>query len=225
MPIVAVMNAKGGSGKSTTALILATEMARRGARVLMLDCDPNQPLVRWAAAGGQPVSVEGSITDSALVPILDREASARDLLLVDLEGTANRMASRALSRADLALVPMQPTALDAVEAHRTLAVIREEEQIQRRAIPARIVLTRTLMVASRDERAILRELDAKAIPRLATGLVQRAPFAALFSQRTTLDRMQPDQVSGLDQAKANAAKLADELVAILKSLVVGRAAA
>lgn len=37
--------------------------------------------------------------------------------------------------------------------------------------------------------------NAKAIPRLAAGLVQRAPFAALFSQRTTLDRMQPDQVS------------------------------
>jgi chromosome partitioning protein len=223
MPVVAVLNSKGGSGKTTSALLLAIAAANAGASVVLLDADPNAPLVRWAE-GGQPISVVPVPTDSALVPAIDREAATRDLVIIDVEGSANRMTSRALTRADLVLVPMQPSSLDAEEARKTIALIREEEGVQRRAIPFVILLVRTSKVASRDERAIVKELDQKGIPRLRSMLVQRAAFAALFSKRTTLADLDPREVSGLDQARGNAAEFGVEVIAMLKAIVARRAA-
>jgi chromosome partitioning protein len=223
MPVVAVLNSKGGSGKTTSALLLALAAADAGASVVLLDADPNAPLVRWAE-GGQTIPVVPVPTDSALVPAIDREAAARDLVIIDVEGSANRMTSRALTRADLVLVPMQPSSLDADEARKTILLIREEEGVQRRAIPFAILLVRTSKVASRDERSIVKELDQKGIPRLRSMLVQRAAFAALFSKHTTLAGLDPREVSGLDQARGNAAEFGTEVIAMLKAIVARRAA-
>jgi chromosome partitioning protein len=223
MPVVAILNSKGGSGKTTSALLLALAAADAGASVVLLDADPNAPLVRWAE-GGQTIPVVPVPTDSALVPAIDREAAARDLVIIDVEGSANRMTSRALTRADLVLVPMQPSSLDADEARKTISLIREEEGVQRRAIPFAILLVRTSKVASRDERSIVKELDQKGIPRLRSMLVQRAAFAALFSKHTTLAGLDPREVSGLDQARGNAAEFGTEVIAMLKAIVARRAA-
>lgn len=42
MPVVVFANPKGGAGKSTSAVILSTELARKGAAVTILDADPNK---------------------------------------------------------------------------------------------------------------------------------------------------------------------------------------
>ena len=83
MPVVAVLNSKGGSGKTTSALLLALAAADAGASVVLLDADPNAPLVSWAE-GGQTIPVVPVPTDSALVPAIDREAAARDLVIIDV---------------------------------------------------------------------------------------------------------------------------------------------
>lgn len=48
MPTITMFNPKGGCGKSTAALILATELAEAGASVAILDGDPNPNLYLWA---------------------------------------------------------------------------------------------------------------------------------------------------------------------------------
>ena len=50
MPVISFANPKGGTGKSTSALILALELAHRGGKVALVDCDPNQVTAGWAAA-------------------------------------------------------------------------------------------------------------------------------------------------------------------------------
>ena len=48
MPVIVMASPKGGVGKSTCAVLLASEFARMGADVTVLDCDPNKSLTRWA---------------------------------------------------------------------------------------------------------------------------------------------------------------------------------
>jgi len=54
MPTIVFASPKGGVGKSTAAVLLATELAGFGAGVTMIDADPNKPLSMWARRPGKP---------------------------------------------------------------------------------------------------------------------------------------------------------------------------
>ena len=107
MPTIVVANPKGGSGKSTTALVLGLTLAGKGARVTLIDADANHPLTTWHDGRPRQVEVIGGLTDETFVSTLDHEAACRDAVIVDLEGAATRIVSRAIMRADLTLIPMQ----------------------------------------------------------------------------------------------------------------------
>jgi chromosome partitioning protein len=71
MPTIVIASAKGGSGKSTTAALLAMMLAEHGASVTVIDADPNRPLSNWARHAGTLESLtvlsdvsEGTITDT-----------------------------------------------------------------------------------------------------------------------------------------------------------------
>ena len=79
MPVISFISAKGGVGKTTTALVLACELAEAGAQVTLIDADPNQPLVAWAEKPGRPqgVSVIGWSNldgEKGIIDIIEAEA-------------------------------------------------------------------------------------------------------------------------------------------------------
>lgn len=65
MKIIAVINAKGGCGKSTLAMNLASGLALRGMHTLLIDMDPQSQLTQWLGAG-DGLSAEGTLV-SALI--------------------------------------------------------------------------------------------------------------------------------------------------------------
>lgn len=225
MPVIAVANPKGGAGKSTVSLVLATTLAAHGASVALLDADPNRPLFAWSTgpavenAAGAAVCLIGDVTEATIVRAIDAERSVRQFVIVDLEGTASRMVSRAIARADLVLVPMQASAVDAAQTARAIALAREEEEVLDRRIPVRILLTRTnAAIPTRAERMILDELRAAAIPILKTHLHQRAAYPSMFAFRTTLAGLDPKLVNGLPAAIENADHLAGEVVDVIRGI-------
>jgi hypothetical protein len=54
MATIVFASPKGGAGKSTSAVLLATELASRGATVTVIDADPNKPLSQWPKRPGKP---------------------------------------------------------------------------------------------------------------------------------------------------------------------------
>jgi chromosome partitioning protein len=138
------------------------------------------------------------------------------MVFVDLEGTASRLVSRAISRADLVIIPMQPSPLDSDQAIRALALIQEEEEVLRRPIRKAIILTRTSpAIPTRHERAITLGLRDANIRVFKNHLHGRQAFQAIFAEGLTLNEMSTDHVNGLDQAKNNALAIAAELIDIL----------
>jgi chromosome partitioning protein len=226
MPVISLASPKGGCGKSTTALVLATTLTAQGASVSLLDCDPNQPLVSWAKGGSTlPVLVIGSIAESHILPVIDAERVQRQFVIIDLEGAATRLQSRAIMRSDLVLVPVAPTALDAAQAARAVGLVREEEQAIGRSIPVRISFNRTsAAIPTRAEKQIVQELAAAGVPMLKTHLNMRAAFASLFAYRCALHELDPVLVNGVDKALENAVAFARE-VASLATATNQRAAA
>lgn len=214
MPVISVANPKGGAGKSTTTLVIATTLAAQRASVTILDCDPNRPINGWRSGPSKnPVEVEGTVQESTITSLLDDYRKRRQFVFVDLEGTASRLTSRALARSQLVLIPIQASPNDAEQAAKAIRLIQEEEETLEREIPYRVVFTRTSSaIPTRIEKAIVDELNQGGVPRFTTHLNERAAYKAMFYYKLDLDELDPAEVNGLDRARDNAVRLASELV-------------
>lgn len=219
MATITLANPKGGAGKSTTALVLATTLAAQGATVTIIDADPNRPILNWLGRRSQAIGIDVlEATETSIIKTIERESERRQFVIVDLEGTASRLVSRAIARADFVLVPLQPTPLDSEQGARALAYIAEEEEVLRRQIRSAVVLTRTgVAIRTRHERKIVQGLAAAGVHLMRTQLHQWAAFQSIFETGSTLDELNPAEVSSVEKAKANALAFAHELVDVVLS--------
>src|ERR1017187_38219 len=130
MPTIVFASPKGGAGKSTSAVLLATELALKGAGATILDADPNKPVSHWARRGGWPgnLTVVADISESSIIDEIDNAARKAAFVVVDLEGTASMMVAYAISRADLVIIPTQGSQLDAAEATKAIRLIKTQEK-------------------------------------------------------------------------------------------------
>jgi chromosome partitioning protein len=177
--IVALLNQKGGVGKTTLALHLAGAWARQGCRVTVIDADPQGSALDWSEqrareGGARLFGVLGLARDT-----LHREAPeiARGVDHVVIDGPpriAGLMRS-ALLAADLVLVPVQPSPLDGWASGEMLNLIREA-RIFRPELVARFVLNRCAArtIIARETGDALAEHDP---PVLAARIGQRVAFA------------------------------------------------
>jgi len=228
MPVIAFANPKGGAGKTTTALLLATELAAKGAAVTILDADPERWISQWAKLPGKPhtITIVGEVSEDTVVDAIEAAEQASQFVIVDLEGTASLMVSNAIGMSDLVVIPIQGSSMDAKGGAKTIRLIRNQEKMSRRKIPYAVVLTRTgAAVTSRALRNVSEQLRASGIEIFATPIVERAAYRDLFDYGGTLSSLNPAQVSNLDKAIQNARAFAGEVISKLKAAAAARQAA
>ena len=219
MPTVVFASPKGGAGKSTAAVLLATELAERGATVTFIDADPNKPVSRWGARPGKPatLTILADITEDTIIDTIERAATESAFVVVDLEGTASMMVGYALSRADLAIIPTQGSQLDAAEAVKAIALIRRQERAFNKVIPLAVLFTRTsAAIRPRTLKSIESEFINAGIRVFGIQIHEREAYRAIFVFGGTLSGLDPTQVTNIPASMANARAFAAETIAILK---------
>jgi chromosome partitioning protein len=177
--IVALLNHKGGVGKTTLALHLAGEWAGRGQPVTLIDADPQGSALDWS----QQRSREGLATLFGVVgharDTLHREAPklARDVHHIVIDGPPRMLGlmRSALLAADLVLIPVQPSPLDGWGSTEMLTLLREA-RTHCPKLAARFVLNRcdARTTIARETAETLVEHDP---PALKTAIGQRVVFA------------------------------------------------
>lgn len=193
MSVIVMINPKGGTGKTTSALLLAQALAPHKATAL-LDCDRNQNLLRWQRGrDNEPgFTVAGATAENAedvLDKIIELEKQ-HDIVIVDLEGVKTQTATFALGRAHLALIPIRPSAMEIALAADAIKHVKSTAKVFAREIPFAIVLNRTnAAFPTSRERQLRHELDEASIPLIATSLMQRESYAAMFEEGHTLEEM------------------------------------
>ncbi len=221
MPTIVFATSKGGAGKSTSAVLLAAELAGQGASVTLIDADPNRPLSQWAKRSSKPdsLTVIADATEETLVDRIEAAARTSTFVIVDLEGTANRGIVYAVSCADLVVIPTQGSHLDAAESVKTLREVRNVEKIRKAgSIPAVILFTRTsTAIRPRSLQVIESEFVNSGVAVMTTQINERDAFRCLFSFGGTLAGLDSAHVSNVKAANANARAFAAEIIAILKS--------
>lgn len=226
MPVITMSSPKGGAGKTTSLAVLATQLAKIGP-VAIIDADKNHPIVTWSQQPNFPANIEviSDVTDANFYDRLDEVALRVPFVLVDPEGTANVIASLAISAADLVIIPLQASQLDADQAQRALVQVQNQERAARRKIQTRILFTRTsTAIQTRTLRHLKAELAEAGVACFEAQLVEREAFKALFSFGGTLEQLDSRQVSSPERAVANAEAFAAEVVKVLKETEHERAA-
>jgi len=220
MPTIVFASPKGGVGKSTAAVLLATELASHGGSVTMIDADPNRPLTQWGSRPGKPdrLTVVTTTTEESIIDTIEKAALMTTFVIVDLEGTASMMAGYAMSRADLVIIPAQGSHLDATEAVKAIRLVREQEKAFKRKIPFAILFTRTsAAIRPRTLQSIEGEFADNRIPMFGTQIHEREAYRAVFAFGGTVSGLDPAQVANLPAAIMNAKMFAGEVIEKLKA--------
>lgn len=178
-PVIALLNQKGGAGKTTLATHLAGELALQGARVTLLDADPQGSALDWAQrrnqdGGPRLCAVYGLARDSLHLeaPQIARQV---DFVVIDGPPRVAALARSALLAADLVLVPVQPSAYDVWASHEMVRLV-VEARVFRPTLRAAFVINRRVVgtVIGREARSALADQPFAA---LSTDVCQRIVFA------------------------------------------------
>lgn len=185
--IIAVVNQKGGTGKSTLSMLLAGALAEAGHKVMVADADPQNTALRWALAGeGFPVDVEDVSGDEGkLHKHLKKRRDDYDFIIIDSPPTATAPVTlSALKIANLALVPVIPSPpdlwaslhiRDAIYAATEKNVFLEARLVVNQAQPNTVLA-----------REVLSMLPEFGIPLLAAQLRQRTAYRQCAALGTTV---------------------------------------
>jgi len=219
MPTIAFVPPKGGAGKTTSAFLLSTALAKLQ-EVTVIDADPNHPIQTWAAGGNTPhgLTIISDVDEDTIIERIEDAASKTPFVVVDLEGTASKIVLYAISQADLVIIPTQGSQLDANEAGRAIKVVMQSQKMTKTATPYAVLLTRTSpSIRTRTQAHIQNSLIGAGIPVFETELNERDAFRAVFSFQQTLEGLNPADVANLEKAKLNVWEFVEEVVERLKS--------
>lgn len=125
MRVIALLNQKGGVGKTTLSIHIAAELATAG-RVLLIDADPQGSALDWAAQREE--SARFSVVGFPK-PVLHREIAALgngyDWVIIDGPPRVNELARSAIAASDLVLIPVQPSPFDVWAAKDIIDIVQE----------------------------------------------------------------------------------------------------
>ena len=156
--IIAFVNQKGGTGKSTSAIHLAYWLKERGS-VLLIDADAQNSSSVWGETLQIPFQVISDPED--LFDNLPSLANEYDTIVVDGPGGISEVSKSILSRCDIALVPCQPSGLDLRSSNKTLRFIRQAQELRQGLPKAFLYLNRATKgsILLRESQQVLAELD------------------------------------------------------------------
>ncbi|MBE9209222.1 AAA family ATPase [Nostoc sp. LEGE 06077] len=183
--VIAVLNQKGGSGKTTIATNLAHALKLDNYTVLLIDSDPQGSARDWnEASGGNIIPVVG----------LDRETLAKDLqaisqgydwIVIDGAPQIAKLSAAAVKAADLVLIPVQPSPYDIWACADLVDIIAARREVTNGKPQAAFVISRAIK-NTKLSGEINQALKDYGLPVLKAGTTQRVVYPTTAAEGLTV---------------------------------------
>jgi chromosome partitioning protein len=203
--VITIAQRKGGAGKTTLAAQLAVAWAQSGARVEVLDIDPQGSLAAWVELRRARLGANAVGFDFAALPgwraasWIEDQARRVDLVVIDNPPHAETEAQIAVRAAGLVIIPAQPSPLDLWATEATLKMARDERR------PPLVVLNRVPPRSGLTDR-VAAEIAKIGAPIAASRIGNRIALV-----RAMMSGLGVIESEGASQAAAEISAFADEV--------------
>lgn len=208
MKVIAVLNQKGGAGKTTIATHLARAIQLDGQDVLLVDSDPQGSARDWAAVReDQPVTVVG--IDRPTIERDLKNLAKKDVVVIDGAPQAADLAVSAIKAADFVLIPVQPSPYDIWATADLVELVKQRIEITDGRLRAAFVVSRAIK-GTKIGAEISAALEGYGLPVLDTRVIQRVVYPGTAAAGSTVLDVEP-----AGDAAAEIRALAAEIMAVL----------
>lgn len=204
--VIALLNQKGGAGKTTLAIHLAEAFVRLGKKTLLVDADPQGSALDWAAI--RPYNSKFPVIGLPK-PNLHKElpniAKNYDIVFVDGPPRVNDLTRAAIMASDMIAIPVQPSPFD-IWAAKDIVDLLKEAALFKDNLKSVFIINRKI-VNTAIGRNVAEALASYSIQVLKNSIGQRVAFAESVAQGLTV--MDLDQLSA---ASSEVMSLSEELL-------------
>jgi len=141
--VISLINQKGGVGKTTAAINIASGLAARKCRVLLVDADPQGSVRQWQSTGSNR---EFEVVQLAMPGLKDQIAGhqrAFDHVVVDSPPALSPVSQEIAAASDLAIIPVAPSSLDIWSSRMTVQLVADIRR-RRRKLSTKLLIYRKI---------------------------------------------------------------------------------
>jgi chromosome partitioning protein len=208
MKTIAILNQKGGVGKSTIACNLAVEAALNKKKVLLIDADVQGSTMSFRGLRVKNDIKAVSITTPTLhkdIPSFSYTFHGFDIVLIDAGERDTTISRSAIVASDIIIIPVLPSQFDIWSASDTIEVIqkvRKYKKKKKQNLRAFFLLNQiiTNTIVSREAVNALKKFD-KNVKILKTILHSRVAFKNSIAGGQGAREYEPDGKAGLEMKK------------------------
>ena len=188
MPVIAIVNQKGGTGKTSLATNLGSALAQEQT-VLLIDADAQGSSRDWAESRAVPLlNLQVRAADPGRL-VQDVRGFSREFNWVLIDGPAgiSRVTADAVRAADVVLIPATPSPYDVWAASTIVEAVKARQQATGGRPKAAFVITRA-RPRTLPSRQIEAALEEYGLPALAARTTERVAYPRMAIEgRPVLD--------------------------------------
>lgn len=185
MPVISILNPKGGSGKTTVSTNLAQSLHERGHSVLIVDSDPQGSARDWHAADDQNPLPLVALDRPNNLKTLASIAASHDFVVIDGAAKLEDMIAAAIKASDFVLIPVQPSPYDLWAASDLVDFIKARQEVTDGKPRAAFVISRAIR-GTKLGHEIEAALSEYALPVFETQITQRQIYPQTAAEGHTV---------------------------------------